>query len=28
MIRSITFCMHEDTFREQVFAALERAILA
>lgn len=28
MIRSITFRMHEDTFREQVFAALERAILA
>lgn len=28
MIRSITFRIHEDTFREQVFAALERAILA
>jgi hypothetical protein len=28
MIGSITFRMHEHTFREQVFAALDRAILA
>jgi hypothetical protein len=28
MIGSITFRMHGHTFREQVFAALDRAILA